>query len=59
MFLLLITFDFSTVSKCVENSVFLFGIIVSDLVSLKIRSFVILPQSTKKRKKPNPETKNE
>ena len=48
--MLLITFDFSTVSKCAESSVAQFGIIVADLLALKIRSFVILPQSTKKKR---------
>lgn len=57
MSFLLITFDFNAVCKCGGNSGVLFGITVPDLQSLKIRSFVILPQSTTKEKTPNPETK--
>lgn len=57
MFLLLITFDCSTINKCAENSVFLFGTIATDLLSPRIRTFVILPQSTTQGKSPTPEQK--
>lgn len=40
-----------------QRELFLFGIIISDSLSLKIRKLVILPQPTKKGKKPNPEPK--
>lgn len=57
MFLLLITSDCSTINKCGENSVLLFGTIATDLLSLRIRTFVILPQSTTRGKNPTPKQK--